>query len=104
MRMTAHVAAGLFLCVTLDHSWPYPSLWFVCWVSCACSLLGEKTSRGSKWQLLEAGKKYFQMPVHQGSVPEEVGKLCQGTRVRSLISSSIVLAGGILGIAWSRWE
>lgn len=46
----------------------------VCWVSSVLvgSLLGEKASRGSKWVTLKAAKKYLSMPVHEGSLPEEV--------------------------------
>lgn len=37
--------------------------------------LGDKASRGSKWKVLDAGKKYLSMPVHVGNVPEEVGEI-----------------------------
>lgn len=37
--------------------------------------VGEKASRGSKWKVLDKAKKYLTMPVHQGSVPEEVGEM-----------------------------
>lgn len=32
-------------------------------------------SRGSKWRVLDAGKKYLEMPVYEGHVPEEVGRV-----------------------------
>lgn len=54
-------------------SCPSSLLWTVNPVPLSFSILGEKASRGSHWKLLEAGKKYLQMPVHEGSVPEEVG-------------------------------
>ncbi|CAM9998597.1 unnamed protein product, partial [Ectocarpus sp. 8 AP-2014] len=41
----------------------------------AIGVLGEKVSRGSKWKVLDAGKKYLSMPVYQGNVPEEVAVL-----------------------------
>lgn len=37
-----------------------------------CSMLGDKASRGSKWTVLDAGKKYLTMPIYDGAVPEEV--------------------------------
>lgn len=39
--------------------------------------IGEKVSRGSKWSVLDAGKKYLTIPVHEGKVPEEVGDSAQ---------------------------
>lgn len=35
-------------------------------------MLGDKASRGSKWTVLDAGKKYLTMPIYDGAVPEEV--------------------------------
>ena len=35
-------------------------------------MLGDKPSRGSKWTVLDTGKKYLNMPIYDGAVPEEV--------------------------------
>lgn len=49
---------------------PESVCWFLSMVT--GSLLGEKASRGSKWVTLKSAKKYLSMPVHEGSLPEEV--------------------------------
>lgn len=41
-------------------------------------------SRGSKWRVLDSGKKYLSMPVYQGNVPEEVCTARQYTTLQCI--------------------